>query len=108
MYAWRHDDEVVYVGTAARLRQRLSTHRGRGTCLRGSAFRRNVAHLLLGVEPARLAGPDRERLPEADAAAVSAWIRACELSWVECADADAARMLERELLEQWRPPINRR
>lgn len=109
VYAWFHQGEPVYVGmTGARrgLRSRLATHRGAGRDLSRSSLRRNVAAHLLGI-PTAVSRQRPSVLREGDVAVVTRWIRELDVAWLEQPDRAAAAALERALLSEWRPRLNR-
>jgi hypothetical protein len=39
-------------------------------------------------------------------AVVNDWLSDCELGWIECPTAVAARSLEKHLRGEWMPPLN--
>jgi hypothetical protein len=108
VYLWRRAGLVQYVGKATSLRSRLwGSHLGRGVTLSGSSLRRNVCELLFGIPPAVTAKPDPQPVTPSQAEAIAAWLRGCELSWVECETIAAAGELEDHLRRAWLPPLNR-
>lgn len=108
VYLWRHAGLVQYVGKATSLRSRLwGSHLGRGVILSGSSLRRNVCELLFGIPPTVTAKPNPQPITPAQAAAIAAWLRGCELSWFECETIAAAGNLEDCLRRAWLPPLNR-
>ena len=110
MYTWYREGKAVYAGVAAGqhgLKGRLWTHLSTSNDLSGSAFRRNVCELL-GVATVATARLRPSAISPAQAAQVTAWIRGCELAWVECATDREAKELEAALLAEWKPPLNRR
>ncbi|SDC82481.1 hypothetical protein SAMN05216410_2330 [Sanguibacter gelidistatuariae] len=107
VYAWVHDDEVVYLGVAASgLRSRIRTHLGTAADLSRSAFRRSVAGHVL-TTPAASSRKRLSTLDVKDLAVVNAWVRECSLGWIETTNADEARELEDTLLSKHRPPLNK-
>lgn len=42
-----------------------------------------------------------------DTAIVNAWLRECELGWIECQTAVETHALESALRSEWLPPLNR-
>ena len=40
-------------------------------------------------------------------AVVNRWLRSCELTWIECESREAADQLERALMAERMPPLNR-
>ncbi len=107
VYVWWRDGEPVYVGEAkTSLRQRLSAHLATGPDLTRSTLRRSVALARLGI-PRAVSGRRPSVIAQADADTVSAWLRGCELAWVECESAAAAHALEAALRSEWLPPLNR-
>lgn len=105
VYAWFRDGEIVYLGKASKLRGRLVTHRRTSTRPGKSTLRATVGELTTGVPRATLRINGRY-VPD-EAAAIDAWLDACELSWVETETNERALDLERALLTVWRPPLNR-
>jgi excinuclease UvrABC nuclease subunit len=108
VYALYRDGEAQYVGKASSLLTRFwGKHMGRGVSMTGSALRRNVAELL-GIASA---GDIKARryLPTADdAARVVAWIRACEVAWVETPTPAEALDLEDAMKAEKLPPLTKR
>ena len=108
VYLWRFAGREQYVGKSRNLRSRLwGSHLSRGVVLAGSSLRRNVCDLLFGIPPARTAKPVPEPVTHAQADAIAAWLRECELSWWECDSIVEAGALEDRLRRIWLPPLNR-
>lgn len=108
VYCWFRDGEPVYAGRAASLgglRKRLGQHLDTGIDLSRSTFRAWVAVRELALT--RKAARDRAAgVTEEQAAAVTAWIDGCEVSWVAVNTPDEAKRFEHGLLYAWEPPIN--
>lgn len=105
VYAWFRDGECVYIGKASDLRSRLGTHLGTSLDLSRSTLRSWVAVRELG-----LAREYTRRRPTVmtneQVAVVNAWIRGCELAWMNSDTREDAAALEARLLAAHRPPIN--
>jgi GIY-YIG catalytic domain len=105
VYAWFQNDVCVYVGKASDLRSRLGKHRSSSLDLSRSTLRATVAVHELGVT--RQHARQRPSVMTAEEiAVVSAWFAKASLTWVECADAEAADRLERSLRADWMPELN--
>lgn len=108
VYCWFRDGKPVYAGRAASrggLRKRLGQHLDTGTDLSHSTFRAWVA--VRELELTRKAARDREVGVRADqAAAVTAWVDGCEVSWVALNTVAEAKRFEHGLLYAWEPPLN--
>lgn len=111
VYAWFRDGGPVYAGRAVGaqgLHERVwRNHMATGADLSRSSFRRNVCdHLSVAdtsvtkVRPTLLTADDVEP--------VNAWIRECEVSWIEFETVNEAKDFERRLLAEWMPPLSRR
>jgi hypothetical protein len=107
IYAWYRDGKRMYLGKAANLQNRIwNNHLGRGICLTGSAFRRNVAEHL-GIATAADIKSRRRAVTRSEADAVCAWIAKCELTWiVGKSDADAL-CAEQKLKREFCPPLTK-
>lgn len=112
VYAWYRNGKPIYVGKATGrqgLRQRVwNNHlrQGRGA-ISGSAFRRNVAeHLGYGRASAIKADP--VSLSDDAIEAVNAWVRGCELAFMQTDDGEAALEMERDLKAEHKPPLTKR
>jgi hypothetical protein len=105
IYVWFKDSEAVYLGKASSLRKRLGTHLGRSSDLSRSTLRRTVALRERGV-PRAVSAKRPSVLLEADVEAVNAWIRSCEVAWLELRAPADAHAREAALLTEWRPPLN--
>lgn len=105
VYSWYHDGHCVYVGMATSLRQRLGAHRRQSVDLSRSTLRASVAVRELGVTRAQARSRPSVMTNE-QIEVVNAWLRGCEIAWVECATAREADELERRLRKEWMPPIN--
>ncbi len=107
VYTWWRDGTCVYVGEAkTSLRSRLRAHLATGPDLSRSTLRRTVALEQLGI-PREIAGRRPTQITQAQADVVNAWLRGCELAWVECASAAEAHALEASLRGLGLPPLNR-
>lgn len=107
VYTWWRDGEPVYVGEAkVSLRRRLRAHLGTGPDLSRSTLRRSIALAELDI-PRATSSARPARVSQADADVVAAWLRGCELSWVECATGAEAHALEAALRAEHLPPLNR-
>lgn len=108
VYLWRHENQIAYIGKATSLRRRVwSKHLGAGVSLSGSSLRRNVCECLFGIPPNVTGRPTRQKVTPEQAAEIRDWLVACDLSWQQCALVDDADQLERRLLDEYRPPLNR-
>ena len=105
VYAWFQSDECVYLGKASSLRSRLRTHLGTSNDLSRSTLRSWVAVRELGLDRAHTRHRPSLMTTE-QVAVVNAWIRSCDLAWVETDTNEDAAALEARLLADWRPPIN--
>ncbi len=111
VYAWYREGVPVYSGRALGadgLRARIwKNHLGTHHDLSRSSFRRNVCEHL------GIAATDRTRLrptvmtPE-EIAPVNAWIRECEVAWIEFATDNEAKEFEKSLHAEWLPPLSKR
>ncbi|WP_430648099.1 GIY-YIG nuclease family protein [Agromyces sp. GXS1127] len=109
VYLWRRDGEVRYLGTASSLRRRVwGRHLGRGVSLGGSSLRRNVCELLHGIPTTVTGGKNRQKVTPAQAAAIRDWLDGCTIAWTVCSSAADAAALEGRLLDEYRPPLNRK
>jgi hypothetical protein len=109
VYVFYRDGVPVYVGRAGArggLRRRLlSNHLSRSADLSRSTLRRSVA-AELGVATRAGAAVRPTGLTGEQVAPVNAWLAACEVAWVECADANHAAELEETLRVEWLPRLN--
>jgi Holliday junction resolvase RusA-like endonuclease len=108
VYSWYRNSTPVYVGKAGSLSGRLwGNHLRRGKSMSNSAFRRNVAEEL-GIAAAN-AIKEREYVPSMeDVSRVNEWIEGCEIAWIECESHDAAVQLEKDMKQEWLPPLTKR
>jgi len=108
VYALYRNGDAQYVGKASSLRTRFwGKHMGRGASMTGSALRRNVTDLLGIASAADIKA--RRYLPTADdAARVVAWIRACEVAWIETPTPADALDLEDAMKAEKLPPLTKR
>lgn len=107
VYTWWRDGNCVYVGEAkTSLQGRLGTHLGLGPDLSRSTLLRTVALVELGV-PRAVAEQRPTVITQAQADVVNAWLRECEIAWLECGSAEEAHGVEVSLRAEWRPPLNR-
>lgn len=111
VYVWFRQGEPVYSGVAAGsggLRARVGRyHLATGPDLSRSSFRRNVCEHL-GVATVARAKERPSVLAAADVEPVNAWVRMCEIAWIECPSPEEAKALERALHREWLPPLSRR
>lgn len=108
VYAWWRDGVAVYVGEAkTSLRRRLAEHLGTRADLSRSTLRRSVALVELGI-PRAVSSVRPTQVSQAQADAVSRWLRACEVSWLACETAADAHAFESALRAESLPPLNRR
>jgi predicted GIY-YIG superfamily endonuclease len=108
VYALYREDKPMYVGKANCLRDRVwKNHSGRGRGMGTSAMRRNVAEHL-GVAKAAAIKAGEHRITPEEATHVRAWLDACEITWRECADEDAAKTLETNMKAEYLPPLTKR
>lgn len=105
VYAWFRDGECVYLGKAANLRSRLSTHLGESLDLSRSTLRSWVAVRELDVTREYTRRRPTVMTP-GEVAIVTGWIRGCDLAWVTTDSKEDAAQLESKLLTAWRPSIN--
>ncbi len=106
---WYHDGEPCWVGVArgaSGLRGRVLADQSRGMNLKPSQFRIAVAVAHAGIdEDAARGGPSA--VTPAQVGVVNRWIEAAAVAWVECATVKNANALERALLGEWVPELNR-
>ncbi len=108
VYLWRHEGQVVYVGTAKSLRGRAwKRHLGGSRSLAASSLRRNVCELLFEIPPRVTSNPNREMVTQEQATSIREWLRQCEVSWSVCATEKEASDLESRLRTEWLPQLNR-
>ena len=110
VYAWFRSEDPVYAGKASGsggLRERLGRHLGVGLDLSRSSLRRNVAEHLLSVPTA-----DSRRRPSImtsdQVSTINEWIRELEVTWLALPTPADAVELERQLLQEWMPPLSKR
>lgn len=106
VYAWYRDGEPVYAGRGKSLKTRIWTHLATTPDLSRSAFRRDVCDYI-GIADTSITRQRPTRLTEADVDPVNAWIRECEVGWLELDTAAEADSFENRLLVEWNPPLNR-
>jgi excinuclease UvrABC nuclease subunit len=107
IYAWYFKGERIYVGKAANLRKRVGgNHLGQGTCLTGSAFRRNVAEYL-GIATAADIKARRRTVSREEADRVCAFIADCEVAWITCGSEPDACCLEDALKQEYKPALTK-
>lgn len=110
VYAWFRSGEAMYAGKASGsggLRDRLSKHLGVGRDLSRSSLRRNVAEHLLSV-PTSVSRARPSVMTLDQVSTINGWIRELEIAWLEFATPDEAVAFERELLQEWMPPLSKR
>jgi len=108
VYAWYREGTAIYVGKASTLRGRVGgAHLSSSGDLTKSALRRNVAEHLAIASAADIKA--KRVRPEASAvASVNAWVRDCEIAWIECESPAEAADLEDRMKREWRPMLTRR
>ena len=104
VYIWFREDEPVYLGKAAILRDRLGTHRRTSTSPSKSTLRATVGAMVTGQPRKTLR--EKGRYVEAEAQVIDTYLDGCELAWVTTATPADAALLERSLINEWRPPLN--
>lgn len=104
VYIWWRDGEPVYLGKAAILRGRLSTHRRTSTRPSQSTLRATIGALV--TDQPRKVLREKGRYVEAEALLIDAYLDGCELAWVTTETPADAAILERSLIDEWRPPLN--
>lgn len=72
-----------------------------------SALRRNVAERL-GIAAANDIKERRYRITNKDALRVFGWIRECDVAWIECANDEEGKSLEKKLKVEHKPPLTKR
>lgn len=111
VYAWYSEGEPVYSGRALGadgLHGRVwKNHLKTGSDLSRSSFRRNVCEHL-GIAPTSRTTVRPTVITATEVAPVNAWIRGCEVAWIECQSASEAAALEKALHAEWMPPLSRR
>ena len=105
VYAWFKGGECVYVGKAADLRERLSSHRSRSLDLSRSTLRASVAIRELGVTRA-YARSRPSRMTSSEIARVNAWFEAAAVAWIVCSTPKGSEALEGRLRKLWMPELN--
>ena len=111
VYSWYRNGQAIYAGRAVGakgLNERVwRNHLATGPDLSRSSFRRNVCEDLgiadttvSRIRPTRLSAPDVEP--------VNAWIRDCEVAWIEFDTVEGAKAYEVRLLAEWMPPLSRK
>jgi excinuclease UvrABC nuclease subunit len=106
VYALYRDSERMYVGKAKSLQTRLGQHGSLGISMTNSALRRNVC-ALLAVATAADIKARRYATTACDASRVTEWLSGCEFAWIECESPAAALALEKSMLVEFKPPLNR-
>ena len=110
VYAWFRSAEPIYAGKASGsggLRERIGKHLGVGRDLSRSSLRRNVAEHLLGV-PTKVSRERPSVMTSDQVSKINGWIRELEVSWLEFLTPGKAVAFERELLQEWMPPLSKR
>jgi hypothetical protein len=108
VYVWFRHGEPVFLGVAGEdggLRQRVRNDLSTGADLRQSVLRRRVAVAQLGIEP-RTAELSPPAFTDDQVAVINDWLRACQLTWIECDSSEQSETLGRELLARHRPLLN--
>ncbi len=107
VYALYRDGQRMYLGKATSLRTRLGQHGGRGKSMRNSTLRRTICELL-GIAKASDIYQGRYATTLSDARSVTDWFTAGgAFAWVECESPAAAAELEKAMLREFKPPLNR-
>lgn len=108
VYALYKDDESIYVGKAAVLRDRIwKNHCGRGRVMNGSALRRNIAEHLQIASSADI--KTRRYQPSAqEVARVRNWLDGCEIAWIQCDSERTAAQLEADFKAEYVPLLTKR
>jgi hypothetical protein len=110
VYAWFRSAEPIYAGKASGsggLRERLGKHLGVGLDLSRSSLRRNVAEHLLSV-PTSVSRKRPSVMTSEQVSTINGWIRELEVTWLEFPTPGEAAAFERELLQEWMPPLSKR
>ena len=108
VYAWYKNGQPIYVGKGTSLRRRIiKEHCDTGCDLSRSAFRRNVGEHL-GVATMSIMKLRPPTLNATKVLPVTNWIKACEVAWIVCVDADGAAQLEADMKAEWMPPLTKR
>jgi hypothetical protein len=109
IYVWIRDGSPVYAGRAKGidgLRGRLKAHLALGRDLSRSTFRSWVAVSILGLPRSET----RRRpsvMTDSQVRQVNDWISACRVGWITRATAGEVVEFEKQLLQAWKPPLNR-
>lgn len=107
VYTWWRGGKCVYVGEAkTSLKVRLWTHFGLSPDFSRSTLRRTVALVELGV-PRAVSEQRPTVITQGQADVVNAWLRECDVAWLECGSADEAHAVEAALRAEALPPLNR-
>ncbi len=107
VYAWFREGLPIYVGKASSLRRRVGgNHLGKGVCLTGSAFRRNVAEHL-GIATSADIKAKRREISRKEADAIGIWISNCQVTWIVCDSEFDACSLEDRMKQEYQPPLTK-
>jgi hypothetical protein len=98
----------IYVGKADCLRDRVwKSHSGRGAVMTKSALRRNVAELIGIAAAADIKARRYQPSPE-QVAVVREWLDGCDVAWVERETKRAAKTLEDDMKDEYKPRLTKR
>lgn len=111
VYAWYRDGLAIYAGRAVGakgLNERVwKNHLANGPDLSRSSFRRNVCDHL-GIANTAVSRIRPTRLSATDVEPINAWIRDCEVAWIEFDSVEEAKGYELDLLAEWMPLLSRK
>ena len=110
VYAWFKSSEPIYAGRAignGGLRERFGKHLAVGRDLSRSSLRRNVAEDVLGV-PTSVSRARPSVMTEEQVSTINEWIRELAVAWLEFPTPAEAAAFERELLQEWMPPLSKK
>ena len=79
----------------------------KGPDLTRSSFRRNVGEHL-GIANTTVSRIRPTRLSATEVEPINAWIRDCEVAWIEFDSVEGAKGYELGLLAEWMPPLSRK
>lgn len=66
-----------------------------------------MCELLFAIPPSITGKPAKQKVTKEQSATIRDGLLACQLSWQQCASVRAADQLERRLLDEFRPHLNR-